>query len=102
MASTSEDLKGVHINRHAPLITHLLFASDSLIFEEAVIERVRAFNDRLEIYARSSGQLINFDKSSTFFSSNVSEENREKVCQILGVNSSIIPERYIGLPSIVG
>ncbi|MBA0852044.1 hypothetical protein Goshw_000432, partial [Gossypium schwendimanii] len=78
MASTSEDLKGVHINRHAPLITHLLFASDRLIFGEAAIEGVRAFNDRLEIYAHSSGQLINFDKSSTFFSSNVSEENREK------------------------
>ncbi|KAA3468912.1 reverse transcriptase [Gossypium australe] len=85
MTFTSGDLKGVHINRHAPLITHLLFAGDSLIFGEAAIEGVRALKNRLEIYVYSLGQLINFDKSSKFFSSNASEENREKVCQILGV-----------------
>ncbi|KAH1039608.1 hypothetical protein J1N35_041351 [Gossypium stocksii] len=70
MPSTSGDLKGNCINRHVPLITHLLFAYDSLIFREVMMERARALKDRLEIYANSSRQLINFNKSSTLFSSN--------------------------------
>lgn len=102
MAATSGDLKGIRINGDAPLITHLFFADDSLIFEDATSDRARALKDNLEIYVHSSGQLINFDKSGVFFNSNVKQNSKERVCQILEVNSSINPEKYLGLPSIVG
>ncbi|KAH1031814.1 hypothetical protein J1N35_043988 [Gossypium stocksii] len=56
----------VGINKHASLITHLFFADDSLIFEDATSGWARALKDNLEIYAHSSGQVINFDKSGVF------------------------------------
>ncbi|KAA3479746.1 reverse transcriptase [Gossypium australe] len=93
MDSTHGNLKGVRINRHASLITHFLFTDDSLIFGEAMKRGARALKDRSKIYANSFGELINFDKSSTFFSSNVNQENREDI---------INPKKYLGLPSIVG
>ncbi|KAA3487801.1 reverse transcriptase [Gossypium australe] len=78
MAATSGDLKGIQINGHAPLITHLFFADDSLIFEDATSDGARALKDNLEIYAHSSGQVINFDKSGVFFNSNVKQNCKEK------------------------
>ncbi|MBA0880904.1 hypothetical protein Goshw_019659 [Gossypium schwendimanii] len=57
MAFTSGDLKGIRINRHAPLINHLFFADDNIIFGDVMMERARALKDKLEIYASSSRQF---------------------------------------------
>ncbi|XP_038997132.1 uncharacterized protein LOC120121932 [Hibiscus syriacus] len=56
----------------------------------------------LIVYGECSGQVVNLDKSGIFFSSNVIEENRRDVKRILGVESSANPEKYLGLPAIVG
>ena len=51
-------------------ISHLLFADESLLFCRANLEEVQAISDILQTYAVASGQYINFDKSSVFFSTN--------------------------------
>ncbi|KAK8540464.1 hypothetical protein V6N13_028083 [Hibiscus sabdariffa] len=56
----------------------------------------------LSQYSSASGQLINFDKSDIFFSSNVDIRNRQDVYRILGVQSTTNPEKYLGLPPIIG
>ncbi|KAA3479811.1 reverse transcriptase [Gossypium australe] len=81
LTSIKGTLKGARVNRHVPLITYLLFAYESLIFSEAMMEGARALKDILKIYANSS---------------------RVSVFQILGVTSSNNPGRYLGLPSIMG
>ncbi|GMI89666.1 hypothetical protein HRI_002635900 [Hibiscus trionum] len=48
------------------------------------------------------GQLINFDKSWIFFSSNVASYVMEDLKDVFGVNSCTNLERYLGLPAIVG
>ena len=63
-------LHGVSIRRRAPIISHLLFADDFLLFCRATMEEVRCISDTLQLYATSSGQCINFEKSSVYFSSN--------------------------------
>lgn len=45
--SISDSLKGVRINRHAPHITQLLFADDSLIFGEISLEGAKALKEIL-------------------------------------------------------
>lgn len=53
-------------------------------------------------YKTCSGQRVNFNKSTVFFSKNTSDDDRRVVVNILGVRSSNNLERYLGLPNIVG
>ncbi|KAK5840387.1 hypothetical protein PVK06_009286 [Gossypium arboreum] len=77
MAATRGDLNGFRVNKFGPRITHLFFVDGNLIFGDATIFGVTAINDTLE-------------------------NKRVKVCRVLGVDRSNNPEKYIGLPSMVG
>ncbi|KAA3479130.1 reverse transcriptase [Gossypium australe] len=48
------------------------------------------------------GQIVNFEKSTVFFSSNTGSEDKRIVSRMLGVRCSNDPERYLGLPNMVG
>ena len=63
-------LHGVSICRNAPKITNLLFADDSLIFSRASSMEINTIVDILQVYAKASGQCINLEKSSMYFSNN--------------------------------
>ena len=56
----------------------------------------------LQLYAVSSGQCINLEKSSVYFSSNVEEERRQWIKDLLGVKEVERFESYLGLPTLVG
>ena len=55
----------------------------------------------LNLYEAASGQKINTDKTSLFFSSNTGLETQESIKQALGVETVLEYEKYLGLPSIV-
>ena len=61
-------IKGVAVYRRAPRISHLLFADDSIIFYRASISEYDRVVEVLEGYERDSGQKINKEKTSLFFS----------------------------------
>ena len=65
-------IQGVSICRRAPSISHLLFANDSLLFCQAKDMETKVVMEILKLYAEASGQCINMDKSSVFFSCNTS------------------------------
>ena len=67
-------LHGVAVCRNAPCITNLFFADNSLIFCQANKDEVQVVSDTLQLYAEASSQCINLEKSSAYFSSNVSME----------------------------
>lgn len=52
LATTNGELRGVWINTHAHLITHLFFANDCLIFEDATVVEASALKKWLKIYTR--------------------------------------------------
>ena len=54
------------------------------------------------MYEAASGQKINADKSSVFFSANTAEEKRNEILMILGPMQDSWHGKYLGLPSIIG
>ena len=52
----------------APAVNHLLFADDSLMFMRESMEGAGEVSDLLDSYCQASGQRVNLDKSSVFFS----------------------------------
>ena len=95
-------LHGVSLCRRAPRITHLLFADDSLLFCQANQEEVQCITDTVQLYAASSGQCINFEKSFVYFSSNTKVAQREGTKAALGVKDVESFESYLGLPTLIG
>ncbi|KAA3479326.1 reverse transcriptase [Gossypium australe] len=102
LAINEDILKGVKASRSGPKISHLLFADDCILFSEASSRGATILKEILRKYRRCSGQCVNFDKSTAFFSKNTLETERRLVINTLGVRSSNNPERYLGLPNMVG
>ncbi|KAA3472829.1 reverse transcriptase [Gossypium australe] len=101
-AKKKGSIRGVKASRSGKAISHLLFADDCLIFGEATEKGARVLKDILKVYEDCSGQCVNFDKSLIFYSSNTDEVSKAAVLRLLGVRSSSSPEKYLGLPNMVG
>lgn len=56
----------------------------------------------LECYEKTSGQLLNKDKTCIFFSKNTPNEVKENITQITGVWATSSLDKYLGLPTIIG
>lgn len=54
-----------------PKLSHLFFADDIILIGEASREQVMETKRVLDKFCSASGQCINFQKSSVFFSANV-------------------------------
>ena len=86
----------------APTINHLLFADDSLLLFKANVEGSEEVSNLLDIYCRASGQRINHEKSSIFFSKGCPDSIKEEVKHSLNVQNESLNERYLGMPTDVG
>ena len=98
----NNQLNGISICRGAPRITHLFFTDDSLLFCRANGTEFSKLKEILSMYELASGQKINIDKSSIFFSPNTSQELKDEIINILGSMQDLNHENYLGLPSIIG
>ncbi|KAL0448499.1 UNVERIFIED_CONTAM: hypothetical protein Slati_1406300 [Sesamum latifolium] len=67
------EINRVAICRHSPSISHLLFADDTIIFDQATEEAMDALKWILGEYALALVQEVNMDKSSMVVSWNVGE-----------------------------
>ena len=95
-------LHGVAVCRHAPSVTNLLFADDSLIFCQANKNEVQVVSDTLQLYAEASGQCINLEKSSAYFNSNVPVDQKAWIIDKLKVKEVEKFDAYLGLPTLIG
>ncbi|XP_012477839.2 uncharacterized protein LOC105793478 [Gossypium raimondii] len=101
-AKIKNELKGAPIGREKFSISHLLFADDCIIFGDAAIDGACSVRNILKEYELASGQKINLGKSLIYFGANVGEELRAEICGTLGVSWASNPDKYLGLPMMVG
>lgn len=62
-----------------------MFVDDSLLLCRATQGDVEVINKVLQLYAHTSGQCINMDKSSVYFSNDTPNRQREEIGAAVGV-----------------
>jgi hypothetical protein len=102
MAERRRSISGMVACRGGPVVSHLLFADDSIVFCHADPTQCQNLLKILEVYEKASGQAMNREKTALFFSKNTSSETKDKIMRIVGVNEIKSHEQYLGLPSIIG
>ena len=93
-----EGLQGVKICRSAPVISHLLFADDSLLFFHASERQTSLVKSVLNTYSAVTGQLINPSKCSILFSENCLPTVVHEVKLVLEITQEVFEPKYLGLP----
>ncbi|XP_058764549.1 uncharacterized protein LOC131638009 [Vicia villosa] len=93
-------IHGVKIARNAPVISHLFFANDCLLFARANTSEARKILDILHQYQSALGQIVNFEKSEASFNSNVKLEDKVNIQNMMGVNTVQRHTKYLGIPII--
>jgi hypothetical protein len=98
----SSNLSGIKVEPSALMVSHLLFANDSLLFFKVSSENAQEVRDALQVYCSASGQQVNMDKSSIHFAKGCSGQLREEIKGILDVHNETLSEKYLGMSSDVG
>lgn len=95
-------IKGVKASMHGPRVNHLLYADDCLLFIKNSKEEALRLKHVLSVYERSSGQKINAEKSSLYFSNGMSSQCKSVIIEALEMREEQELGHYLGLPLIVG
>ena len=67
-AALEEKITGISICRRGPQLSHLFFADDSLMFCQATSDDCVELMRLIQVYESSTGQQLNKEKTSLFFS----------------------------------
>ncbi|KAF7151640.1 hypothetical protein RHSIM_Rhsim02G0183800 [Rhododendron simsii] len=93
--------RGIKVGLHCPPISHLFFADDSILFWEASDAGCHAIEDILRKYEGASGQRVNNEKSTLFFSPNTPSDVKQGISNFLNIRIETQRGKYLGLPSII-
>ena len=75
---------------------------DGILFYKANTKKCQELKQIFRRYEDGSGQKINNDKSSVFFSPNTHQDLKEAIFAILGPMQDSKHSKYLGLPSFIG
>ncbi|XP_074327095.1 uncharacterized protein LOC141665037 [Apium graveolens] len=94
-------IQGIKVARSAPSISHMFFADDCYIFCKASEDSANHILQMLNIFERASGQQINVEKSSVFYSRNTSFYLKQDIFQILKIKEAEENTHYLDLPNML-
>jgi len=94
--------KAIPLTRGGTCISHLMFADDIVLFGEASTQQAQVIKDCLEDFCAWSGQKINTQKSSIYFSPNTNEAMSVEICNVLNIARTTDFGCYLGVPTING
>jgi exonuclease III len=101
-AERSGLLRGVPTSPRGPRLNHLFFADDSLLFCKATVHDWQVLSGFLELYEGASGQRLNKDKTTIFYSRNTTHEVKLELSRVIGITATQRYDHYLGLPALVG
>jgi hypothetical protein len=87
-------LRGIKVCPGAPMVSHLLFANDSLILFRAKEGDAQKLQEILNLYEVCSGQMINKDKSAIVFSPNTGENDHGRVMHALNIQRATMNDIF--------
>ena len=79
-------IRDISICKSGPKLTNIFFVDDSLLFCRALVQKCYYIQGLLKTYEEASGQQLNKDKTTIFFSKATSAKVQEDIIQILGVS----------------
>ncbi|CAJ2675557.1 unnamed protein product [Trifolium pratense] len=94
------DWRGIKAGRTGPMVSHLMFADDLLLFGEATEKQMKCVIDILQRFCMISGQEVSHEKTSVLFSKNVRRGMRDKLLHMSGFKETTDFGKYLGVPLI--
>ena len=101
-AVASHTLHGILSCNGGVCISHLLFVDDSFIFCQATVEECHHLLWLLRSHEEASGQAINRQKTTIFFSRNTRLDVKRDIQRSIGARIMEDCEKYLGLPMVGG
>lgn len=95
-------LRGVPTSRQGPRLNYLFFADDNLLFCSVDLAHWHCLSKLLNNYEEASGQRLNKEKTTIFFSRNTPMETQSKILEVSKIPISQRYDTYLGLPALVG
>ncbi|XP_020677838.1 uncharacterized protein LOC110096301 [Dendrobium catenatum] len=87
---------GIKISPRGPMITHLIYADDVLVFSHASVDLANALKTIVEVFCKWTGKRINVSKSQMIFGKVVSYSMKKRITKVLGFK--VIKEiKYLGV-----
>lgn len=90
---------GIKVAREAPTISHLMYADDLLITCRAGVKEAAAFQKIFNLFYNWSGQKMNKEKSSIFFSEFTNRIEKKNITALMGIKEMGNFSIYLETPS---
>lgn len=83
---------------NSPIISHLIFVDDLLLFGKANVKQMDFVNEILKNFYDKSGQRINKNKTKIFFLQNIAKHIKRQLVHAYGFSETKDLGKYLGNP----